>query len=308
MNLSSNRSGVLLFDKPLGFSSHRVTQIVRRLLNIKKAGHTGSLDPMASGLLPICLGEATKFSAYLLHADKAYQATLQFGATTTTGDKEGEILTQNPVDFDEITLKNVLMQHCGNIMQIPPMYSALKYQGKPLYHYARNGITLERLPRPISIYQIDLLDYRFDQATIFVACSRGTYIRTLAEDIGQALGCGAYLFDLQRVRVGSYLLRDAITLDRMENLTDKDRQDQLLPTDSLVGHLPKITLDPKAVLCFQQGQRVSISHQSDDILGNFRVYADATQAFVGLGKIHEKGMLSPDRLIVSNHIDKIELI
>lgn len=303
MNHTFSQSGVLLFDKPLGFSSHCATQVVRRLLNAKKAGHTGSLDPIATGLLPICLGEATKFSAYLLHADKSYQATLQFGATTTTGDREGEILTQHPVNFDEIALKKALMQHCGNIMQIPPMYSALKYQGKPLYHYARSGITLERLPRAISIYQIDLLNYQFDQATIFVACSKGTYIRTLAENIGQVLGCGAYLFALQRIQVGSFCLKDAITLGQLKNLADKNRQDQLLSSDSLIDHLPKITLDPKTALCFQHGQRVSISHQSGDILGDFRVYMDKTKTFIGIGKIREKGVLLPDRLMASPHVD-----
>jgi len=303
MNRFFSQSGVLLFNKPLGLTSHRATQVVSRLLNATKAGHTGSLDPMATGLLPICLGEATKFCAYLLRADKAYQATLQFGVTTTTGDKEGEILTQQPVNFDEIALKKALMQHCGNITQIPPMYSALKYQGKPLYRYARKGITLERLPRPISIYQIDLLNYQFDQATIFVVCSKGTYIRTLAEDIGRVLGCGAHLFALQRVQVGSYYLKDAITLTQLKNLADKNRQNQLLPSDSLIDHLPKITLDPKTALCFQQGQRVSISHQSDDILGDFRVYMDTTQTFIGIGKIREKGVLLPDRLMTFPHVN-----
>lgn len=205
-------SGVILLDKPLGFSSNQALQKIKYLLQAEKAGHTGSLDPLASGLLPLCFGEATKFSHYLLDADKSYRALVQLGATTTTGDAEGEVLVSHPVDVTEAKVKKVLNDFIGDIKQTPPMYSALKHQGKALYEYARDGVDIERAARDVTIYQIDFHGFQNHQLDITVACSKGTYIRTLAEDIGAALGCGAHLAGLRRLTAGHFKLEDAITV------------------------------------------------------------------------------------------------
>lgn len=290
--------GVLLLDKPLGLSSHRVTQVVRRLFQAKKAGHTGSLDPAATGLLPICLGEATKFASYLLDADKTYHATVQFGVTTTTGDQEGAVLKRHDVTFCQADLGHVVSQYSGDQMQLPPMYSALKYHGKPLYQYARSGLMIERVPRKITVYHIEVMRYADGIADIFIHCSKGTYIRTLAEDIGRTLGCGASLLALQRTQIGVYCLDDAFSVETLENLSLKDRKTKLMPVDSLVTSLPMICLEKKQAFRFQQGQTVPIFEQSSDILKKFRVYSDTDRpSFVGIGAVQKLGTLTPIRLM-----------
>ncbi|AZY49777.1 tRNA pseudouridine(55) synthase TruB [Bordetella avium] len=215
--------GVLLLDKPVGLSSNHALQRAKRTLDAAKAGHTGTLDPFATGLLLCCMGRATKISGAMLNADKTYRATLQFGEETDSGDLTGNIVARAPEDFpgvEEANLREVLSRFQGSIEQIPPMYSALKRDGKPLYEYARAGIELERPPRRVMIYRIELLSFTGHQAEIDVACSKGTYIRTLAQDIGRALGCYAHLFALRRTQVGPFSLDRAVTLDALQAMTD----------------------------------------------------------------------------------------
>ena len=222
MKKSSYRhlSGVFLLNKPLGLSSNSALQKVRRLFNAQKAGHTGALDPLATGLLPICLGEATKFSHYLLDSTKRYQTTVKLGQTTTTGDVEGEILLQREVPaLTAERIEAVLQQFRGDIQQVPPMYSALKRDGRPLYELARQGIEIERQARPVSIYQLTLLDFTQDRLVLEVTCSKGTYIRVLGEDIGEALGCGGHLIHLHRTQTGHFELIPSYTLEYLETLT-----------------------------------------------------------------------------------------
>ena len=221
--------GVFLLDKPLGFSSNQALKKIQWLFNAKKAGHTGTLDPMASGLLPICLGEATKFSHRLLDANKSYIAIIHLGVTTSTGDQEGEVVSEKKVALNEAQLKDTLKKFIGDMTQIPPMYSALKFAGKPLYEYAREGIEIERKSRLIKIYDIKLISIEESIITIEVDCSKGTYIRTLAEDIGETLGCGAHLKGLTRTQTGNFKLSDALTIEALEALSMPSREKVLLP-------------------------------------------------------------------------------
>jgi tRNA pseudouridine55 synthase len=235
--------GVVLVDKPLGITSQTAVTRVKHLYGAAKAGHTGTLDPMAGGLLPICLGEATKFSQGLIEADKTYVATLRLGLVTRTGDLEGEVLASRPVACDRESVTRVLDRFVGEILQTPPLYSALKHAGQPLYRYARAGIQVERAPRPVRIDSIELLELRHDTLRIRVACGKGTYIRALAEDIGEALGCGACLAALTRTSVGSFRLEDAAGLDELRNMPEAERRARLLPVDALVATLPRVDLD-----------------------------------------------------------------
>jgi tRNA pseudouridine55 synthase len=214
-------NGVLLLDKPLGFSSNQALQRVKWLYQAAKAGHTGSLDPLATGLLPICLGEATKFSHYLLDADKSYRALIRLGSTTTTADAEGEVLTRSDVHVDQAQLESVLKSFVGDIVQVPPMYSALKHAGKALYEYARAGVDIERKGREVTIHQIMLERFEGELLEIVVTCSKGTYIRTLAEDIGDALGCGAHLAGLRRLTTAHLKLENAVTIEQLEAMAQK---------------------------------------------------------------------------------------
>jgi tRNA pseudouridine55 synthase len=279
------------------------------------AGHTGTLDPMASGLLPICFGEATKFSADLLEADKTYEATLRLGVTTTTADAEGEVLETRPVEVDEAALRAVLPRFTGDIMQVPPMYSALKRDGRPLYELARQGVEVERAARPVSIRALDLTGFSASEATIRVTCSKGTYIRTLAEDIGAVLGCGAHLVALRRTRVGPLDLAGAHTLAGIEahgegvnagvNSGTEERTEEgqdggvtapaardalLLPVDTLLSGLPRVDLDAAAALRFGNGNPVDGS-----VAGPCRVYAG--DRLLGLGLGDGAGRLHPKRLV-----------
>ena len=241
----SNRrhiDGVLLIDKPYDISSNNALQKARWLLNAAKAGHTGVLDPLATGLLPVCLGEATKFSSYLLDADKGYRATVKFGAVTTTGDVEGEVVSERPVAFDRDSLLAEMARFTGEISQVPPMYSALKHQGKPLYEYARAGIEVPREARQVVIRKLELVSFDGDTAVMDVLCSKGTYIRTLACDIGEALGCGAHLTGLRRTATGGFGLDEAHTLAALESLDMPAREALLMPADVLVMHFPQLEL------------------------------------------------------------------
>lgn len=286
--------GVLLLDKPLGYSSNQALQKVKWLFQAAKAGHTGTLDPLATGVLPICLGEATKFAQYLTDADKTYIARLQFGVTTTTGDAEGEVLARRPVAFNQQQLQAVLQRFEGAIEQVPPMYSALKHEGKALYTYAREGVEIERQPRIVQIRQITLNVYAEGVAEISVTCSKGTYIRTLAEDIGHALGCGAHLLALRRIATATYDIAQTISLEALEQRTLEQRDQLLLPVDSAIEAIPKVILNADAAYYLLQGQPVWQSGKIPE--GDLRLYNEQQQ-FLGLGYLQPDGKIAPKRLL-----------
>ena len=285
--------GVLLLDKPGGMSSNDALQKARRLFSAEKGGHTGTLDPMATGLLPLCFGEATKFSADLLNADKTYEAELRLGITTRTGDAEGEVIEELPVAVDEAAFAAVLPAFRGEQQQVPPMYSALKKDGRPLYELARQGIEVERAARTITIHVLELLSFAAPVARIRVRCSKGTYIRTLAEDIGKALGCGAHLTALRRTGVADLQLPRALTLEEIEACPDGERDALLLPVDALLQGLPVVELDEAGRARFANGNPVSCPQGG--LLGPCRVYA--AQALLGLGRADADGKLHPQRLV-----------
>jgi tRNA pseudouridine55 synthase len=296
--IKRNVNGVLLLDKPLGFSSNQALQKVKWLFYAAKAGHTGTLDPLATGLLPVCLGEATKFAQYVTDADKTYIATIKLGATTTTGDAEGEVLTTSTVNISEAQFIETCQQFNGEISQTPPMYSALKHEGKPLYEYAREGVDIGRQPRLIIIKNIVVNAFLNDTAQITVSCSKGTYIRTLAEDIGAALGCGAHLIGLCRTETAGFLLPQAVTIEQLEAMSIEAREAQLLPVDSTISYLPKVTLNTDAAYFLMQGQAVWLAGKTPN--GYLRIY-DENNTFLGLGFLQEDGKIAPKRLIVKNN-------
>ena len=292
--VKKNVNGVLLLDKPLGFSSNQALQKVKWLYSAAKAGHTGTLDPLATGLLPICLGEATKFAQYVTDADKTYFATIKLGATTTTGDAEGEVLTTAPVKVTFAQFQTVCQQFIGEISQVPPMYSALKHEGKALYEYARAGVDIERKARLITIKNIEVNALEGDIAQITVTCSKGTYIRTLAEDIGTMLGCGAHLIGLRRTETAGYLLSQAVTIEQLETMLIEAREDLLLPVDSAIENLPKVILNLDAAYYLMQGQAVWQAGKLPS--GDLRLY-DEQNKFLGLGCLQDDGKIAPKRLI-----------
>jgi tRNA pseudouridine55 synthase len=284
--------GVLLLDKPSGMTSNSALQLARRLFSAAKAGHTGTLDPLATGLLPLCFGEATKFSSDLLEADKTYEAEVLFGVTTDTGDAEGQVRVRLPVNFDRADLEAVLLRFRGPIRQVPPMYSALKRDGKPLYELARQGIEVERAPRDVIIHELELLELAGDRCRLRVTCSKGTYIRTLAEDIGAALACGAHLTALRRTAVGALRIDDAMTLDRLNSLSELERSACLQPPDALLKKLPAVYLDEQAAERFFHGNPVT----AEVLQGSCRVYDK--NRLLGLGEADAEGQLRPRRLVV----------
>ena len=295
--IKKNINGVLLLDKPLGFSSNQALQKVKWLFSAAKAGHTGTLDPLATGLLPICLGEATKFAQYVTDADKTYFATIKLGATTTTGDAEGEVLTTATVNATAAQFAAACQQFLGEISQLPPMYSALKHEGKSLYEYARAGVNIARQPRLIAIQNIVLDKLEGEIAQITVTCSKGTYIRTLAEDIGAALGCGAHLIGLRRTKTAGYLLPQAVTLKQLEAMSIEARTALLLPVDSAIESLPVVTLNADAAFFIMQGQAVWQAGKTPH--GDLRLY-DQNNSFLGLGYMQDDGKIAPKRLIKSS--------
>lgn len=282
--------GVLLLDKPAGMSSNDALQKARRLFSAEKAGHTGTLDPLATGLLPLCFGEATKFSADLLEADKTYEATLRFGIRTTTGDAEGDPVEVRTVTHDAATLADTLPRFTGMISQVPPMYSALKRDGRPLYELARQGIEIERAARDVVIHALALLSRDADHAVLGVRWRKGIYIRTLAEDIGAALGCGAHLTALRRTGVGDLTLAGATTLESIAATTENERDALLAPVDSLLQSLPRVDLGDAESLRFRNGNPVPL----DSAPGLCRVYAGH---LLGVGRADGNGQLHPKRMI-----------
>ena len=284
--------GVLLFDKPLELSSNIALQKVRRLFQAEKAGHTGTLDPLATGLLPVCFGEATKFSNALLDADKSYRATVRLGQTTATGDAEGEVIAEHEVTATLDQVHTVLAQFRGAIQQLPPMYSALKHQGKPLYEYIRNGETIHRELRDVVIHGLDLNGFTGNELDISVRCSKGTYIRTLGEDIGAALGCGAHLTALRRTAIAHFDLQAGYTLAQLIEMSEVERVACLLPVDSLLPTMPRLHLDAMQIKRMAQGQRLGL----DTGLPDGRVSLYSAQGFVGVGLLQGR-RLAPERLL-----------
>ncbi|MBC3875041.1 tRNA pseudouridine(55) synthase TruB [Undibacterium flavidum] len=300
-------NGVLLLDKPVGWSSNDALIKAKRLLNAIKAGHTGTLDPFATGLLPLCFGEATKFSADLLDADKTYQTVVHLGVTTNTGDTEGETIQTREVNVNETQIRAVLEQFKGDIRQVPPMYSALKRDGKPLYEYAREGITLEREARPVTIHLLEFVQYEAPFLTLNVRCSKGTYIRVLGEDIGNALGCGAHLNALRRTHVGHLVLENTVTLDQLIEMSEEQRHALLAPVDALLSSFPEVNLNDELARRFLQGQRISLAKEEvahPVELGRVRVYRIDSNAgdvsgkqLLGSAQLQEFSVLAPERLI-----------
>lgn len=289
--------GVLLLDKSSGMTSNSALQSARRLFSAAKAGHTGTLDPLATGLLPLCFGEATKFSSDLLEANKSYEADLQFGVTTDTGDSEGDILEQRPVVFSPQDLVDSLSRFRGPISQIPPMYSALKRDGRPLYQLARQGIEVPREARNVVIHGLELLEHGQERCRLRISCSKGTYIRTLAEDLGKVLGCGAHLTALRRTIVGDLSVVQAVTLDKLASLSEVERASYLLAPDTLLKTLPAVRLDDDATKRFSHGNPVAVDEEFVLLAGKCRVYS--SDRLLGLGDIDGAGKVSPRRLVVS---------
>lgn len=287
--------GVLLLDKPGGITSNLALQKARRLLNAAKAGHTGTLDPLATGLLPLAFGEATKFCADLLEADKEYEATLALGVRTSTADAEGEVVETRPVAVTRAQLEAVLARFTGAIEQTPPMHSALKRDGRPLYDYARRGIEIERAPRSVRIARLEPLDFDGARARVLVACGKGTYVRALAEDIGGALGCGAHLAALRRTRVGRMTLEHAVTLAALEAMPAAVRREWLLPVDALLRDLPRVDLGDRQAALFAHGGQLDLGMPPDGP-GRRRVYGPDAR-LLGLAELDERGVLNPRRLI-----------
>ena len=285
--------GVLLLDKPLGLSSNDALQKAKWLLRAEKAGHTGTLDPLATGLLPLCFGAATKFSQVSLEADKTYRATLALGRTTTTGDAEGELLQEQPVQVDRAAIEAACARFTGPISQVPPMHSALKRDGKALYEYARAGIEVERAPRQVVIHHIDIIDWQAATLVIDVRCSKGTYIRTLAEDIGQALGCGAHLAALRRTGSGPLRVADAVTLEKLAALDEAAREALLKPVDWLLSDWPRVALPEDEAGRFLTGLRRRVRLADAPAV---RVYGPQPSAFLGSAHI-ASGELIADRLL-----------
>jgi tRNA pseudouridine55 synthase len=286
--------GVLLLDKPSGITSNHALQKARRLLGAAKAGHTGTLDPLASGLLPLTFGEATKYSADLLDADKAYEARLQLGVRTTTADAEGEVLERRPVAVTREQFDKLLKHFTGSIAQVPPMHSALKRDGRALYEYAREGVEVERAPRQVRIERLDVVQWDDDQPEVAVDCSKGTYVRVLAEDIGAALGCGAHLAALRRVRVGTLTLDAAVTLEQLEQMPVEQRRACVLPVDALISALPRVDLGDLQARRFCHGNAIDAAGPT----GRCRVYGP-DHRLLGTADLDEHGLLSPRRLIAT---------
>ena len=299
-------SGVLLLDKPSGISSYAALTQAKRLFmspkfDSKKAGHTGTLDPMATGLLPICFGDATKFSSFGLDADKGYTAIIKLGEKTDTGDKEGQIIAQKDVPvFEQSELDKLAVSLMGEQMQTPPMYSALKKDGKKLYEYARDGIEIERQPRPIVIYHLALNKLSNDEIALDVICSKGTYVRVLGETVAEHLGTVGHLTALHRTSTGGFDVADAISLDDLADLSLDERLGRLLPTDVMLGHLSMLRLTMDETVRIKMGQRLSVKDRLDDV--NFgddaiqiRLYHD--DDFVGLGQVAMSGRLQPIKVV-----------
>lgn len=291
--------GVFLLDKPQGMSSNDILQKVKRLFQANKAGHTGALDPLATGMLPICLGEATKFSQFLLDSDKRYQVTAKLGERTDTSDAEGQVVETRAVNIGEAEIITALEQFRGDILQVPTMFSALKHNGKPLYEYARQGITVEREARPITIFELRFIEYVAPYLTLEVHCSKGTYIRTLVDDLGEVLGCGAHVTVLRRLAVANYPIEAMMSYADLQNLSENQPLEELdkylLPLDTAVESLPKLNLTAEQTKAVGFGQRVKFEN-NDQIYGQVRLFSDNMQ-FLGVAEITTDNAIRPSRMV-----------
>ncbi len=299
-------NGIVLLDKPLGGSSNQLLQKVRWLFKASKGGHTGALDPLASGMLPLCLGEATKFSQFLLDAEKTYEVTATLGIRTTTSDADGEVVEEKPVTVDEETVRNTCLQFLGKSKQVPSMFSALKHQGKPLYHYARQGITVEREARDIEIFELDVTRIALPEVDMRVKCSKGTYIRSLVDDIGQILECGAYVTRLHRTEVADYPTEKMVSLDTL--IATQEALDEgdfaaldafMIPMDTAVSRLPLVCINDAEKQRFDNGQSVKGTCSEALVVGQpYRVYFGENEQglFLGVGE----GVQDPKDQVGSN--------
>lgn len=290
-------TGIIVLDKPIGESSNRSLQRVKRLFNAAKAGHTGSLDPLATGVLPLCLGEATKLSQFLLDADKRYRTTVRLGVKTASGDSQSEVLDTRPVNVTRKQVEDCIEQFRGEIVQVPSMYSALKHQGVPLYKIARKGGEVVRKEREVTVFRLDLLDFRGDEVDLDISCSKGTYIRTIADDLGDALGTGGHVTALRRLQSGPFLESDAVTIDQLELAAatgGPENLDQfLMPADLAVEHLPRTDMPAATADFVRQGQAVIVNGLPRT--GLVRMYDE--KGFFGIGKILDDGRVTPVRLL-----------
>ncbi|MFQ3265198.1 MAG: tRNA pseudouridine55 synthase [Colwellia sp.] len=304
-------NGVLLLDKPHGLSSNHALQSVKRIYFAQKAGHTGALDPLATGMLPICLGEGTKFSQYLLDTDKTYQVTAKLGIRTTTSDAGGEIVSDKEVNVSDEQLAAALDTFRGTTKQVPSMYSALKHQGQPLYKYAREGIEVPREARDINVFNLQLLRFEHDEVELNIHVSKGTYIRTIVDDLGELLGCGAHVANLRRSAVGNYPIDKMITLPELEALLEKANEDEITPSDvldplllpmnSAVDGMHRVYVDDMSANFLRHGNPVQAYNAPDE--GSVQVYLgedenDADAEFIGVGFINDDGLVAPKRIVV----------
>ncbi len=298
--------GVLLLDKPQGLSSNDALQKVKRLYNANRAGHTGALDPLATGMLPICLGEATKFSQFLLDSDKRYRVIARLGQRTDTSDADGQIVQERPVNFTQAQLDVALDSFRGDIKQVPSMYSALKYQGKKLYEYARQGIEVPREARSITVYELQFIRWEGDELELEIHCSKGTYIRTITDDLGELLGCGAHVIYLRRLQVATYPTERMVTLEQLNELLEQAHRQEvapaelldplLMPMDSPVENYPEVNLLPVVAGYVKQGQTVQVAGAPAS--GMVRITEGEERKFIGVGDIADDGRVAPRRLVV----------
>ncbi|MFC0227535.1 tRNA pseudouridine(55) synthase TruB [Serratia aquatilis] len=298
--------GVLLLDKPQGLSSNDALQKVKRIYNANRAGHTGALDPLATGMLPICLGEATKFSQYLLDSDKRYRVIARLGQRTDTSDADGQVVQERPVNFTQPQLDAALDTFRGDIQQVPSMYSALKYQGKKLYEYARQGIEVPREARSITVYELQFIRWEGDELELEIHCSKGTYIRTITDDLGELLGCGAHVIYLRRLQVAKYPIARMVTLEALNSLLEQAHEEGiapgvlldplLMPMDSPAEDFPEVNLLPAVAAYVKQGQPVQVA--SAPVSGLVRITEGEARKFIGIGEIADDGRVAPRRLVV----------
>ncbi|MDW5502339.1 tRNA pseudouridine(55) synthase TruB [Pseudomonas lundensis] len=298
--------GVLLLDKPQGLSSNDALQKVKRLYNANRAGHTGALDPLATGMLPICLGEATKFSQFLLDSDKRYRVIARLGQRTDTSDADGQIVQERPVNFTQAQLDVALDSFRGDIKQVPSMYSALKYQGKKLYEYARQGIEVPREARSITVYELQFIRWEGNELELEIHCSKGTYIRTITDDLGELLGCGAHVIYLRRLQVATYPTERMVTLEQLNQLLEQAQAQEiapadlldplLMPMDSPVENYPEVNLLPVVAGYVKQGQPVQVAGAPAS--GMVRITEGEERKFIGVGDIADDGRVAPRRLVV----------
>ena len=302
-----NVNGIILLDKAKGESSNYALQRIKKLFHAKKAGHTGSLDPLATGVLPLCLGEATKISQFLLDSDKRYMAKIKLGERTDSGDSEGVVIdVQQRIDVDYDALVQTLTKFEGEIKQLPPMYSALKHRGVPLYKLARKGISIKRKVRPVTIRKIGLMNFDNNIAEIDVTCSKGTYIRTLADDLGQELGCGAHIIELRRIQAGMFSIdqcRDSNELEKIEDSFGLSGLDKVIvPMDRAVEELPRVVLSGERARDIRNGQPVSFRELPKS--GHVRLYEKGN--FIGIGIVNADGEVAPKRLVASEILQEFE--